>query len=488
MCYNRAAFSVCFRFAAAVAASALGVTGCNQHPSALPSANLSIADEIARADAARADDWPTFAHDYLRSGYNPAVTHLTRSNVLGLRLRWTINLGDEIFASPVTYDGNLIVVTLGFGARKSTIRKSTVYDVRSSDGHVLWKYTMGGAARSTPTIDPDAGLVIVGNELTDSIGGQEPSYVFALRLLDGRLVWRQKVPSWVRAAPVVSDGRVYVGTSGNEPACHQGGISALNESTGSIAWTWSVSPVPHRGGTEWGAIAYDGTHLIFGTGNACREGVPTANGAVALDLNGNMVWNFVVNKDSKTDSDTGGGVMLSRGLAYFINKNGRFYALNQETGALEWHRDLNKLTGVNTLRGGFASPATDGTTIVEGSGLYSEGTDRHGGDFCPLATAKPTEVYAGFYSKLHGLGTNGQVLWTRKMRNQLVGYVALVGGLGFVGLNQDFVALDLKSGQKVWSYATPFYIDASMVVVPSGVYAADDGGNVYAFNLPQHPR
>lgn len=35
--------------------------------------------------------------------------------------------------------------------------------------------------------------------------------------------------------------------------------------------------------------------------------------------------------------------MLDGGLAHFINKNGRFYALNQETGDLAWYADLNRV-------------------------------------------------------------------------------------------------------------------------------------------------
>jgi outer membrane protein assembly factor BamB len=59
-----------------------------------------------------------------------------------------------------------------------------------------------------------------------------------------------------------------------------------------------------------------------------------------------------------------------------------------------------------------------------------------------------------------------------------------VRGVGFVGLNRNFVALDLHTGQTLWSYHVLSYIDASMVVVPSGVYGADANGNVYAFALP----
>jgi outer membrane protein assembly factor BamB len=69
---------------------------------------------------------------------------------------------------------------------------------------------MGDEGQMTPTIDPNAGLVIVGNEVKK--GHQtNPSYVFALSLLDGSLVWSTPVRGIERAAPGVTGGSVYVG-------------------------------------------------------------------------------------------------------------------------------------------------------------------------------------------------------------------------------------------------------------------------------------
>jgi outer membrane protein assembly factor BamB len=465
------------RFGAIVGVLVLGAAGCNARPQALPNTDLPVANEIGRGNSSSTNDWPTFAYDYNRSGFNPAVTNITQSNVSKLTLSWQQNVGDDIFASPVTSAGNLIIVSLG---SRTTGTGSTVYDFRTSDGSMLWKFPMGGKAKMTPTIDPAAGLVIVGRQDKDP-------YVYALRLLDGTVAWRHYVKGLLRAAPVVTGGVVYIGTSGGDPpSCTQGGVTAINESTGKVEWHWYVNPTPHEGGSVWGAIAYNGTNLIFGTGNTCEGPITTANGAVALGLDGSLVWNMVAVKKSHADSDTGGGVMLLNGLAHFINKNGQFYAVNQQTGNIEWKKDLNPYAGPPNWNGGFASPTSDGSTIVEDSGLYkgsSSGSDV-GGEFCLINVANPSEVFSGYHSELQGMNLSGHVIWTRTMQNRLVGYVAIAPGLGFVGLNEKFVALNLKTGKTLWSYATPDYINASMVVVPSGVYGADQSGNVYAFTLP----
>ncbi len=460
---------------AAVAPMVLAAAACASHPAVLPGMDIP-ANELDAATSVSDDEWPTFAHDYTRTGYNAAVTRLNRSTVGRLRLRWRERVGDEVFASPITYAGNVIVATQGLEPPGSV-----VYDFRASDGRVLWRHRLGGETWATPTIDPDAGLLFDGVVLK-----QHRSMLFAIRLLDGGTAWSRRLPALVRGA-VVTGGRIYIGTAGgDEPLCLQGGVTALDESTGSVVWRWSVDPQPDEGGSVWGAIAYDGAYLIFGTGNTCEEPVPTANGAVALTLDGTMVWSTVAVKGSSYDSDSGGGMMLYDGLAHFINKNGRLYALDQTSGDLVWRTDLNPVARQpHQWNGGFATPSTDGTKIVAGSGLYEDGKPNGQGEFCTLRTAKHAEVFSGFHSKLQGMDMHGRVLWVRKMRNRLIGYVAIAQGVGYVGLNQKFVALDLRNGKTLWTYPTPYYIDASMIVVPSGVYGADDGGNVYAFSLPR---
>jgi outer membrane protein assembly factor BamB len=193
---------------------------------------------------------------------------------------------------------------------------------------------------------------------------------------------------------------------------------------------------------------------------------------------------MVAVKDSYYDSDSGGGVLLRHGLGYFINKNGRFYAVDEQTGNIAWDADLNTSGKPHAWLGGFATPSTDGTTIVEGSGLYKGSKSGSGGEFCMINAVKPSEVFPGYHSELQAMNLNGRIVWTVTMQNRLVGYVALAQGVGYVGLNQEFVALDLSNGKTLWSYPTPNYINASMVVLPSGLYGADESGNVYAFNLP----
>ena len=100
----------------------------------------------------------------------------------------------------------------------------------------------------TPAIDPDAGMVIVGNQQKRH-RRTNPSYVFALRLVDGTLVWRCVVYALLRAAPVVAGGTVYVGRAGfDPPGCVRGGVTAINESTANSTGVGASIPSPTRAG------------------------------------------------------------------------------------------------------------------------------------------------------------------------------------------------------------------------------------------------
>jgi outer membrane protein assembly factor BamB len=418
------------------------------------------------------DDWLTFGHDYERSGSQPQNVGLTKSNLGKIRLRWKRSIGSAVYASPIAYVGNVIVVTLGEGTGHAA-----VYDFRASDGTMLWNRPLHGGVRATPSIDPSNDELFV----SDRIQLPGPSYVYAIRLLDGSVAWERTIPGITHASPVVAGGRVYVGISGGDPpSCIDGGIIAFDEQTGKQVWRWEANPIPDGGGSVWGAIAYDGAHLIAGTGNTCTNTVPTANGAVALNLNGTVAWSFTAQRNAQEDEDTGGGVLLSGGHATFINKNGTLYSLGQGSGLLAWQTPL----GASDFLGGFATPSTNGSMIVEGAGLFPNSPSVKNFDDDLPVHGRPNDVIAGNHSELKGLDGNGVVLWTDAMTNRITSDVTIVNGLVFAGLNQSIEALDLASGKVLWSHGTSNYFDGAPIVVPSGLYAADDGGTIYAFTLP----
>jgi outer membrane protein assembly factor BamB len=460
-------------FALTLVWASAALAACGRQAGLPSELSQAPSNRTAAAVSGRGDDWVTFGRDYERTGFQPQSGGLSAGNVAKLRVRWKRSVGQSVYASPLAYGGNVIVVTLGEG----THAHSTVFDFRASDGLLLWKRALLGGVRATPSIDPATSELFV----SDRIKLPNPSNVYAIRLLDGSIAWQQHVPGFTHASPVVAGGRVYVGVGGGDPpVCTNGGIMAFDEQTGAPLWRWKVSSQSAGGGSVWGAIAYDGQHLFAGTGNTCSTPVTTANGAVALNLDGSVAWNYTAVQDSMIDDDTGSGILLSDGRATFVNKDGSLFSVGQGDGTLVWKTPL----GAEDEWGGYATPSTDGSTIVVGAGFFFDTPASAGASNVVPMQGQPSDVLAGATSRLDGLDDAGVVRWTRTMTNRITGDVALSNGLAFTALDRALVVLDLKTGKTLWRYATPNYIDASPIVVPSGVYAADDNGNVIALSIP----
>jgi outer membrane protein assembly factor BamB len=80
-----------------------------------------------------------------------------------------------------------------------------------------------------------------------------------------------------------------------------------------------------------------------------------------------------------------------------------------------------------------------------------------------------------------GFDTAGRKKWEVRTQTPFPGAAAIDNGVVFAALDDRFVALDITSGRELWSYASGSSAYASPAVVPSGVYFANDAGNVYAF-------
>ena len=294
---------------------------------------------------------------------------------------------------------------------------------------------------------------------------------------------------------MVTNGSVYVGTAGGDPPqCLNGGVEALNELTGATEWVWDVNATttPNGGGSVWGAIAFDGSRLIFGTGNTCQTPVMTANGAAALDLNGNLLWSIVAQPNSSLDYDTGSSVLVSNGTASFFNKNGILYTVDAATGHLVQQTTVDSNYGY----GEFPSPASDGVTTVIGGGLYptpspqsvTSAGGRSAPEVCMLSNqarrAHPFQIVSGYTSNITGINASGTIIWQHPTTSMLVGYPAIDNGVVFTDLDSSLGALNITTGNELWSYALASLPEASPVVVPSGVYIAAGSGSVYAFSLP----
>ena len=121
------------------------------------------------------EDWPTYRHDFERSG---ALTQTIEGDVSE---NWNIKLGGQL-TPPVIADGRLYVAQTD---------QHTLHALSAESGEAEWSYTIGARIDSPPTI--------VGERVL--FGGAD-GYVYCLRARDGALAWRY------RAAPTRSSHNV----------------------------------------------------------------------------------------------------------------------------------------------------------------------------------------------------------------------------------------------------------------------------------------
>ncbi|WP_158222609.1 PQQ-binding-like beta-propeller repeat protein [Rhodopirellula sp. MGV] len=152
--------------------------------------------DLAAADAANRDDWPTYRHDSNRSGTTG------RTIEPNLETKWRVNFGGRL-TSPVIADGKVYV---------AQIDEHTLHAIDENDGQTIWSFTAGARIDSPPTVS--RGRVVFGCAdgrvycLTD-----EGDLIWRYRAapLDRRAMAYEQLESlWpVHGSVLIHDGSVY---------------------------------------------------------------------------------------------------------------------------------------------------------------------------------------------------------------------------------------------------------------------------------------
>ena len=118
--------------------------------------------------------------------------------------------------------------------------------------------------------------------------------------------WSYATPDYVRSAPAVADGVVYVVSTG--------GMYALNAGTRAVLWSYPA------GGFSSPAVANGSVYVGCGT-SVC-----------ALDRGtGSLLWSYA------TGNWVYSSPAVANGMVYVGSDDGNVYALNASTGALLWN-------------------------------------------------------------------------------------------------------------------------------------------------------
>src|SRR5262245_42750964 len=150
--------------------------------------------------------------------------------------RWVSALDEPVTAPPIWDAGWLVVTSEGGEVRA----------MRTENGEIAWRRTLGAASRHAAARATGALLVLV----------LDDGRVVALNLTTGEPLWEEMLAGTL-SAPALAKDRVFVGSTNNF-------LYALNAENGRIAWKWRT------GGDVIGAAADADTIYVASLDNVLR--------------------------------------------------------------------------------------------------------------------------------------------------------------------------------------------------------------------------
>ena len=292
--------------------------------------------------------------------------------------------------------------------------------------------------------------------------------------------------------PAIAEGSAYVGT-------YDGVVSAVSVATGDIEWQTDVGDAAAASPTY-----HDGTLYL------AVEFSPPSGAAVALDAeSGDEVW-----RDGRPTDHPHSTVAvdLDRDRFLFGANDGRVYAWSVSDRERAWTFDTggDVKAPIAVSRGIAVVPSWAGTVtavdVTDGSGLWEFQTDdsvsptaepdpiRTGGVMCAPAVHDGT-VYVGSHdTNVYAIDlATGEELWSTPTDGWITGNVTVTNGHVLVGsYDEHLYALDRGDGSVTWAVEGNGEVTSAPFVTDDGVYYTerapedtDEPGMCYRLAAPE---
>ena len=351
----------------------------------------TFVDDEALADAASGDNWLAYARTYSEQRHSPLV-QVNDGNVSELGIAWYVDLPDDrsLVGTPLVVDG-----VLYYEGSYNVLRA-----VDATTGELLWQYdpkvieTAGDRLRVLFAYS--RGIAFwKGTIYVATIDGR----LIAVDARDGTELWSQMtvdpaLPLFITGVPKVFKDKVIIGNGGTELGPIRGYVTAYDAATGEQAWRFHVVPGNPAdgfeseamamaaetwtgewwkyggGGTVWNAITYDPEFdvVYLGTGNGApwNPKIRSPDGGdnlflcsiVALDADtGEYRWHYQTTPAEAWDYNSNMDIVLAdltidgREVKALLHapKNGFFYVIDRETGALLSAEPFSKVTWASEI-------------------------------------------------------------------------------------------------------------------------------------------
>lgn len=345
-------------------------------------------------------------------------------------MQWRFATGGEVDGSPVVA-GQTVYVGSGDGK---------LYAIDLERGTERWSFDAGSPIASSPAVAGGVVFIATRNGALIAIAGGKARWRVKTGA-DVPLPWGHESGDYYISSAAISGDSVIFGAG-------DGSVYAIDPAKGKVRWK---APTGERiRGTP--AVADGGVFIGTAGGKLYRFDLAT----------GRQTWSYATAGASLASGDFGydrrtlqSSPAVSNGVVYVGARDGQFYAVDAQSGALRWKSDYG-------LPWVISSPAVDAGHIYLGS------SDGHFVQCLDAASGK--EIWKTDY---------GTPIWSSPAVTDDVVYAGDFDG----GIN----ALDRATGAKLWSFRTKSMVLSSPVVAGDLVIAGSSDGGVYALRTSQRP-
>jgi outer membrane protein assembly factor BamB len=228
------------------------------------------------------------------------VSHILRASDGTEIIQYVANAG------PPLVDAGILYLFLGFGLNAPGDSDGTIQALSTSDGKLLWQYTMRGNENWSP-------VEIAGTVYAGSSDGA----LLAFRGTDGRRIWTYRARNPVIGAPTGQNGRVYA-------LLLDGTLVALRATDGALLWKTHIAAFAHSPGY---------TPILAGHQLFLSNLAAWGNVVYALrSSDGSLLWHHDMGSDNPLHAPT-----LFNGIFYLSQNDGSLDAWRASDGVHLWH-------------------------------------------------------------------------------------------------------------------------------------------------------
>jgi outer membrane protein assembly factor BamB len=279
-----------------------------------------------------------------------------------------------------------------------------VYALSARSGKVLWTRRVGALAASSPAWSGGRVFLVANAAGSAGISSAGPGSVWCLDAKTGHVVWRKHLASASESSPLVSGGRVFLGSQ-------DGTVYALNAATGAIRWRWRA------GGAVKAGVAMSQGRLFVGDYGGDMTALRAGNGGV--------IWRAgTAGRSFSRAGNFYATPAVAFGRVYAGNTDGFVYSFAARSGQLAWRESTGGYV--------YAAPAA-----------------------AALSGMRPA-IFTGSYSgHFYAFDArSGKVLWKHTANGTISGAPSLIGRIVYFSTlsKRSTTGLDARTGHVVWSF------------------------------------